>query len=130
MAYFSTSINDSPVIAVKAASDITSDFLAVELTADGIKLPTAAGIAAIGLLIPGQEIKSGDTATVQIKDMGKWTTGAAVAIGDPLATDTSGKCVKAAEGAFILGYALEAATAADAVIAVQITKSGYVPASA
>ena len=39
MAYFSTSINDSPVIAVKAASDITGDFLAVELTADGIKLP-------------------------------------------------------------------------------------------
>ena len=128
MAYFGTPINESPVIALKAGADIKGDFLAVEITETGVTLPATAGAAAIGILIPGQEVKNGDTVAVQVKDMGKWTTGAVVAAGDPLTTDTNGKCIKATSGKFILGFALEAATAADVPINVQITKSGYMTA--
>ena len=129
MNYISTPINDSAVIAFPAAKDIEGAFVAVEVTSSGVQLPATAGAVAMGLLVPEEDIKAGDTVTVQIKDMGKWTTGAEIEVGDPLTTDTSGKCVKATEGDFILGFALEAAASADATINVQITKSGYFPSS-
>lgn len=127
MSYIGTTINESPVVALSAAAEIKGfDFLAVELTDTGIQLPAKKGAAIIGIVIPGQDdIAAGDTVTVQVSSMGKWTSGEAVSAGALLTADTTGKCVAASSGEFIAAMALEAATGADVPIKVQITKSGY-----
>lgn len=126
MSYHGTGINDSPTIVAKAAADIASGaFLAAKLTDSGVAV-SGAGEAAIGLLIPETESpKAGEDVTVQVKDIGLAKTGAAVNAGDLLASDASGKLIKATSGKFILAAALETATAADQIISVQICKAGY-----
>lgn len=130
--YIGTSINESPVIAAQAGQAITGGaLLAVAMSSTGVKVVSTAGDVALGLLIPEtDDVAAGDTVTVQIKDMGLWKVGAAVAAGDLLASDATGKAVKATAGNYILGQALEAATAAGQVIHVQIIKAGYVPTPA
>lgn len=125
--YIGTSVNESPVIAGIAAADITDgSMLAVSMDDTGVKAVTNAGGVAVGILIAETDsVKQGDTVTVQIKDIGLWKTGAAVSAGDLLTPDASGKATKAASGNFILAQAMEAATAADQVIRVQIIKAGY-----
>lgn len=126
--YIGTSINESPVIAGIAAADIADGaMLAVSMDAEGIKTVATAGGIAAGLLIAetDDKIAKGDTVTVQIKDIGLWKAGAAVAAGDLLTPDAAGKATKAASGNFVLAQAMEAATAADQVIHVQIIKAGY-----
>ena len=126
--YIGTSINESPVIAGIAAADIVDGaMLAVSMDADGIKTVATAGDVAVGLLIAetDDKIAQGDTVTVQIKDIGLWKAGAAVAAGDLLTPDAAGKATKATSGNFVLAQAMEATTAADQVIRVQIIKAGY-----
>lgn len=127
MSYYGTTINDSAVIVVKAGEEIPAPaFLAVG--ADG-KVATA-GKNAIGIVMPGcdDKVTVGDDLDVQIKDIGAWTAGAAVAYGDELAVGEDGKAVKATAKSFIVGIALEEATKAGQRIAVQIVKAGYKPA--
>ncbi len=64
---------------------------------------------------------------MQIKDRTLVQVGAAVTAGDPLASDAKGCAVKAEAEKFIVGYAMESATAAGQIIHIQITKSGFVP---
>ncbi len=130
--YIGTSINESPVIAAQAGKAITDGaLLAVSMDADGVKVVDTAGAVAMGLLIPEtDDVAAGDTVTVQVKDMGLWKTGGAVAPGDLLTPDATGKATKAASGNFVLAQALEAATAADQVIHVQIIKAGFAAAAA
>ena len=125
MSYYGTTINDSAVIVVKAGEEIPAPaFLAVG--ADG-KVATA---GKIGIVMPGcdDKVTVGDDLDVQIKDIGAWTAGAAVAYGDELAVGADGKAVKATAKSFIVGIALEEATKAGQRIAVQIVKAGYKPA--
>lgn len=125
--YIGTSINESTVIAAKAAAAITDGaMLAVTMGTNGVSV-AAAGEAAVGLLIAETEatVAAGDDVTVQVKDIGLWKTGAAVAAGALLASDANGKAITAASGKYIIAQALEAATAADQVIHVQIIKAGY-----
>ena len=127
MSYYGTTINDSAVIVVKAGEEIPAPaFLAVG--ADG-KVATA-GKNAIGIVMPGcdDKVTVGDDLDVQIKDIGAWTAGAAVAYGDELAVEAGGKAVKATAKSFIVGIALEEATKAGQRVAVQIVKAGYKPA--
>lgn len=127
MSYYGTTINDSATIVVKAGEEIAAPaFLAVG--ADG--KVAAAGKNAIGIVLPDCDDKAsiGDDLNVQIKDIGAWTAGGSVAYGDELAVGTGGKAVKATQGAFIVGIALEAATQAGQRIDVQIVKAGYKPA--
>lgn len=127
--YIGTSINESPVISGIAAADIADGaMLAVTLSTDGIKPATDADVPVGILIAETDDIKQGDTVTVQVKDIGLWKVGDAVAAGDLLAADAAGKAIKAAAGKFVLGQALEAATAADQVIRVQIIKAGYAAA--
>lgn len=128
MSYYGTTINDSPVIAGEPATALSSaEFLAVKFDSNGkIVKASIAGENVLGLL--GAEDgnrKAGDTVSVQIKECGLWKAGAAVAAGAELATDANGKAVTATSGTFILAIALEAASAADEVIKVQIVKAGY-----
>lgn len=128
MNYYGTIINDSPTVAGIAAADLTgAEFLAAKFDSDGkIVKASTAGENALGIL--GAEEgnrKAGETVSVQIKECGLWKAGAAVAAGAELTTDANGKCVTATTGNFITAIALEAATAADEVIKVQIIKAGY-----
>jgi regulator of RNase E activity RraA len=131
MSYTGTVINESPVIVGLAGAKLAgAEFLAAVFDENG-KITTAstAGATAIGILPPEEGNKSvGDTVTVQVKDISRWKAGEPFAAGDLLSTDANGKAVKATEGDFILAVALEAATAADNIISVQIIKAGYSPA--
>lgn len=124
--FIGTSINESPTIAAQAAGAITGGaLLAAVIDSTGASVATA-GAAAAGLLIPEtDDVVAGDTVTIQVKDIGLWKAGAAVEAGALLASDADGKAVEATAGSFILAQALEAATAADQVIHVQIIKAGY-----
>lgn len=129
--YHGTGINDSATIVAKAAANIEGGaFLAAMLTKGGIAVAKA-GEAAIGIMIPETDSpKAGENVNIQVKDIGLAMVGAAVEPGDLLASDDSGKLVKAASGNFILATALDAAAAAGQVISVQIIKAGYAAAAA
>jgi hypothetical protein len=129
--YNGTTINDSATIVAAANAAISDgEFLAAKFTSGKIAVCGTAGEHALGIIIPGQaSIASGDDVSVQVKDIGRWKAGAAVAVGAELTTDANGKAVTATSGAFILAIALEAAAAAGQIIKVQIIKAGYKPAA-
>jgi hypothetical protein len=134
MAYFGTSINDSATIYGEAGAELSApSFKAAAYDSNGnIVIASTAGANAIGLFVAEHDdtVDQGDPVTIQIKDIGYWQAGAAVAIGAELTTDANGKAVTAESGNFITAIALEAASAADDVIKVQICKAGYKSATA
>lgn len=129
MSFYGTTINDSPTVAGIAAAAISGkEFTAVSYDGNGKIVANATkGKNVLGLLgAEHGDVAAGGTVTVQVKDIGLWKTGAAVAAGAELTSDVNGKAVTAAAGEFITAIALEAASAADEVIKVQIVKAGYV----
>lgn len=125
MSYHGTGINNSATITAKAAADITDGaFLAATLTKDGVSIAKA-GEAAMGILLAEtDDTKAGAYVNIQVKDIGLAKTGGEVSAGDLLASDETGRLVKATSGAFVIGVALETALA-NQVIPVQICKAGY-----
>lgn len=128
--FIGSTINESATVTFKAKAELKGNQgLALALNEGKLELP-AAGANVLGLsLFTNDDAKAGDSLTVQVKDIGKWIAGGAVAAGDELAVDATGKAVKVAEGQFIVGIALSAAAAAGTVISVQLTKSGYKPSA-
>lgn len=128
--FIGSTINESATVTFKANAELKGNQgLALALNDGKLELP-AAGANVLGLsLFTNDDAKAGDSLTVQVKDIGKWIAGGAVAAGDELAVDAAGKAVKAAEDQFIVGIALSAAAAAGTVISVQLTKSGYKPSA-
>ena len=129
--FISTGINDSPVITGKATAAINNGaFLAVKFDGNGGIVLAGAGENALGLLIATtpEKVAAGEDVTVQIKDIGLWKTGGAVAAGAELTSGTNGAAVTAAAGNYVTAIALESATVAGKVIKVQIVKSGKLPA--
>lgn len=128
--FIGSTINESATVTFKAKAELKGNQgLALALNDGKLELP-AAGANVLGLsLFTNDDAKAGDSLTVQVKDIGKWIAGGAVAAGDELAVDAAGKAVKVAEGQFIVGIALSAAAAAGTVISVQLTKSGYKPSA-
>ena len=128
--YFGTTINDSPTVVLPANAAITgAQCKAVVVTGGKVKVADTAGVDVLGVvpLSEDENIAADADVTVQIKDIGVWEAGEAIAIGDALMTSNAGKAMKATAGKFIVGYALSAATAAGTRIRFQLTKSGYVP---
>ncbi len=125
--FLNHAINQSATIVGKAAATIAAPaLLAVKFDANGKFVLPSSGDPCIGIaLANSEEVKAGDQLHVQIKDIGFWKTGAAVAAGAELAANAAGKAITATSGAFIMAIALEAASAADAIIKVQIVKAGY-----
>lgn len=126
--FISTGINDSPTIVGKAGIPMVNAAChAAVFDVNGNLVPAGAGEPAIGIFIPSTPdvVNAGDDVTVQIKEIGLWITGAAVAAGAEVASNNAGQAITAVANAFIVGYALEAAGGPGAVIKVQITKSGY-----
>ena len=127
--FISTGINDSPVITGKAASQMANAaFYAAKFDDDGNITHAGKGENAIGLFIATtpELVNAGDDVTVQIKDIGLWVTGDAVAAGAELTSDANGAAVTPEQGDYVTAIALEAA-AAGQVIKVQIVKSGKMP---
>ena len=122
--YLGTSINNSPTLVFSAKERIEKvQGLALMLE---LKKPTAgANVIGIALFTNDETVNAGDEVTVQIKDIGKWIAGGAIAVGDELTTNADGKAIKATAGNFITGIALTKATAAGSVVQVQIVKAGY-----
>ncbi len=130
--YFGTSINESPTITIPAAEKIEgAQAIALVIKDGGVGKPTMVGDMPIGLTLRAAEetYETGDDVTIQVKDIGKWTAGEEVAVGDLLTADTSGKAVKAAAGNFIMAVALSAAEKAGTLVQVQIIKAGHVVAA-
>lgn len=128
--FLGTAINTSPTIAGKAGAAITDGaFLAVRFDGPGNIVLAAAGGNALGLLVATTPVAVaiGDDVTVQIKDIGLWTAGAAIAAGADLAPNAAGQAVTAVAGNHVLAVALEAATGAGQTIRVQLVKSGRMP---
>lgn len=125
--YFGTSINESPTIVLPAAEKIeNAQAIALVIKEGGLAKPEA-GDMPIGLTLRAAEetYEAGDDVTVQVKDIGKWKAGEAVAVGDLLTTNAEGCAVKATSGNFIMAVALSATENAGTMISVQIIKSGY-----
>lgn len=130
--YFGTSINESPTIIMEAGAKLEDvQGIALAITAGKLAKPSAgANVIGLSLFTNDENVEAGGSLTIQVKDIGKWVAGEAIAVGDELATDAAGKAVKAVkatDGAFIVGIALSAAAKAGTVVSVQLTKSGYKP---
>lgn len=126
--FISTGINDTPTIVGKAGIPLVNAALhAAKFNAQGEIVPAAAGDNAVGLFIAStpDNVAAGEDVTIQIKDVGLWVTGAAVLAGAEVAVNAAAQAITAAANAFIVGIALETATAAGQVIKVQIVKAGY-----
>lgn len=122
-----TAINSSPVVVFEAGAEIADARAKALAIANGkAVLPTAGGeVMGISTMETDEKVAAGDDIDVQIKDIGKWEVGEAIAVGDLLATDAQGVAMKATSGQFIVGVAITAATGAGSLVQVQITKSGY-----
>lgn len=133
MTYLATSINESPVVAMKAGAAITDvRGKAVKFDASGNVILCVAGDAAlgVGILTNDQDIAVGGDVTVQVKDMGLVLAGAAtIKAGDELASDANGKLIKATDGQNVIAIALEASSAADTFIKAMLVRYGK-PAAA
>jgi hypothetical protein len=129
--FVNASINGSPTIILKTAAAITNGaHKAVKFDASGKAALAGAGDVAAGIILSPvpDEIKAGEEISILIKDIGLITAGAAIIPGAPVAAGAGGTGVTAADGDFILGFALTGAASAGEVIQIQITKSGFVPA--
>jgi hypothetical protein len=99
-----------------------NQYLFMTYDASGVAAQTVAGAACVGVL----QNKPDDTqaATIGVKGVSKVVSGAAVAAGAIVATDAAAKAVTAVSGDYGQGIALQAATAADEVIAVLLKPQG------
>lgn len=123
------SINESPTIVMEAGQKIEgAQGIALMIKNGKVEKPTAgANIIGLSLFTNDETIEAGSDVDIQVKDIGKWIAGEAVAVGDELTTNAEGKAVKVAEGNFISAIALSAATKKDSVVKVQLVKAGYKP---
>ena len=129
MGYFGTAINDSATLVDVANADMAGvGGLALKFDASSGKfvLPSAGEpVIGIALIDTPASVLANDDVAVQIKDIALWKTGAAVAKGAELASNSAGKAIAATAGTFIVAIALKAASGADVIIPVQIVKAGY-----
>lgn len=118
MDYFAASINESPVLTLKAGTELTEvGGKAIAFDADGKAVLAGAGSAAIGvaLMTNDEAIPAGGRVDVQYKDIGLVQVSAAVNPGDCLAPGEGGALAKA-EGGTYLAIALQRASAPGAMV--------------
>ena len=129
MNYIAASINQSPVISMKAGADLADvRGKAVMFDETGGIILASAGKPALGIavLINPENINKGDDIDIQIKDIGHVKASAAVKPGDALAPDANGALVPATSGSY-LAIALEGG-AKDAFMQA-VLRSGSIAAS-
>jgi hypothetical protein len=114
-------------ISLTAGADLSAKqyFFVKADTTDNQVVVCGDGQNAIGVLL--NDPTSGDTASVAVSGVVKVYAGGTVTGGGPVASDTNGECVDAANGDYVLGTALE--DGADGqVIRVLFDKNGIDPA--
>jgi hypothetical protein len=128
MDFNGTVINDSPTFVAAAGAAITTGPFTAVAFSKGSFIASTSSTVPFGITVAETDnpVAVGDDVTAQIKDISAWKAGGTFAAGDALACDDTGCAIKAAAGKYVLGYALEEATAAGQVVRVQITKSGIV----
>ena len=127
--FIGSTINESATVTFKAKEKLEG-VQGIALALSEGKLPAAgANVLGLSLFTNDADADAGSSLTIQVKDIGKWIAGGTIAAGDELATDATGKAVKATDGQFIVGIALSAAAAAGTAVSVQLTKSGYKPSA-
>jgi len=122
MDYVSAPINESPVMAVKAGTDLTDiRGKAVKYDENGNVMQAAAGDTAIGIATLSNEelIPAGNSVEVQLLARGFAKTGAAVKCGDFLSPDAEGALIPATSGPYV-AVALQEATAAGEFVEVRL----------
>lgn len=99
-------------VPMEAGQDLsTKQFYIVKLASDGQIDPAGAANTQSEGVLQNDPSAAGREALVCVAGVTKVVAGEAIAVGDSIATDTSGKAVVAASGEFILGKALTAAGA-------------------
>ena len=129
MNYIAASINQSPVISMKAGADLADvRGKAVMFDETGGIILASAGKPALGIAVLShpENINKGDDIDIQIKDIGHVKASAAVKPGDALAPDANGALVPATSGSY-LAIALEGG-AKDAFMQA-VLRSGSIAAS-
>jgi len=112
------------VITLEAGQDLSAkQYYFVSLASDGQVDPTGAGLGVDGVLQDDPAV-AGYGALVMINGVSKVVAGAVITRGADVASDASGKAVASTSGDYIVGTALEAATADGDIIAVLITRAG------
>lgn len=124
MSYNSTGINTSATIVEAAGAAADYRGKAVKIDENGKAALAGAGEVAIGvgIITNSDTTKVGEDVDIQVKEIGLGIAGAEIKKGAELASDSEGKLVTAAGGNFVIGTALEDATAAGVYIRIQITK--------
>lgn len=129
--YLGTTINESPTITLPAGEKIEAAQGKAVIISDGAVKVATAGANAIGVipLSENEVIEKGEDVTIQVKDIGAWVAGEAIAVGDELSSNETGQAVKATNGSFITAVALTAAAKTGTIIRAQIIKAGYKPSA-
>lgn len=128
--YTGTPINQSPTLIMEVKQAIEGANGKAVVLEDGKLKLAGAGENALGIILPENDvIPAGEEVTVQIKDIGIWAAGGAIAIGDELTSDANGCAVKATTGNFITAIALTEALDAGTLVKCQFIKAGYKPAT-
>ena len=103
-------------LTLEASADLsTGQFRAVTVVAAGAELVAAADAAIVGVLQNNPDA-AGKAASIQTHGASKAVAGGVIARGDELSTDATGALV--AGGGNTVAIALQAASAADSIIAV------------
>ncbi len=124
MAYFTTPVNESPLISRKAGAELNDVCgRAVKFDDNGNIVLAGAGDAALGIALTSSDdvIPVGGNVDVQIRAIGLVKAGAAIAPGDELAPDANGALIPATSGAYI-AIALQKAAAAGEFVQALITR--------
>jgi hypothetical protein len=132
-------INQTPTIVEKAGAaidDVRNKILKYD-TSGNVVLATAGTDIPVGIAlveagyndITGAEsgkVASGDDVDIQIKDIGYVVAGAAITKGQEVTAGTGGKAAPAAAGNYVLGFALNSASA-NGMCKIQIAKYQKAP---
>lgn len=109
-------------ISLEAGGDLSANqYTFVDVASDGqVDVVSTAGAKAVGVL-QDEPAAAGRVAKVGIEGVSKIKAGAAVTRGVEVVSDASGRAIaKSAADQFVMGTALESATAADQIIAVRL----------
>ena len=132
--YIGGQINQSPTITAKAGANVDDGRNKLyKFNTNGELVLAGAGenVVGIGLIESGYndvtgaeagKVKQGDDLTVQIKDIGLVMAGAEISVGAEVASNEAGLAVTATDGNYVIGTALDKATASGDYIYIAINK--------
>lgn len=116
-------------ISFEAGGDLSAKqyFFVTQAPSTGQVNSTGTGLLANGIL-QNKPDAAGKAATVGVAGVSKCSAGAAFSRGDILGCDTNGQAITIVSGSYPLARAMEAATAANDIVTVQLMTTATVKA--